>query len=186
VTRQGSPADFDNYPLLCEAIRTAFNEAGHSDWLITVATTINPINLAKGYNMTAMSPHIDWFNVMSYDIHGVWDSAAGANADMEYIQNTMNYIFGIGVPREKIVFGMAAYGRSMRLTDPTCTSDGCPVSGAGLWGCHGEAGNLPYFQIDETYIQTGNYDSLVLNSRTGSMELITSVEGDQQFTSFDS
>ena len=161
--------------------------------------------------MVAMAQHIDWFNIMSYDIHGSWDSTAGANADLEYIQNTMNYIYNLGVPRNKVVMGLAAYGRSMTLSSTSCITDGCSISGAGLTGCHGEAGklydqklvikvcytappinltyrlttgNLPYFQIDETYIQTGNYDSLILNPVTGSMELVTG--GNRYFTSFDS
>eukprot|EP00804_Cyclotella_cryptica_P000656 CCRYP_014683-RB/>CCRYP_014683-RB protein AED:0.01 eAED:0.01 QI:737/1/1/1/1/0.66/3/469/581 len=184
VTRQGTPADYANYPLLCQALRTAFDAAGHTDWLITIATSINPDKLAQGYDMAAMAPHIDWFNVMSYDIHGSWDTVAGANADMPYIQNTLSYIFGLGVPREKLVLGLAAYGRSMTLSSTSCTTDGCPISGAGLTGCHTEAGNLPYFQIDETYVQTGNYDSLILNPISGSMELVTG--GNRYFTSYDS
>eukprot|EP00956_Cyclotella_meneghiniana_P043085 scaffold252335_cov86-Cyclotella_meneghiniana.AAC.5 len=88
VTRHGSPADYNNYPLLCEAIRKAFNEAGHPEWLITVATAINPDKIKKGFDMVAMHPHIDWFNMMAYDIHGSWDTHAGANSDMEYISNT--------------------------------------------------------------------------------------------------
>ena len=62
-SRKGTPADYDNYPLLCEAIRKAFNEAGHPEWLITVATSINSQKLKDGYDMVAMAPHIDWFNV---------------------------------------------------------------------------------------------------------------------------
>ena len=37
-----------------------------------------------------MHPHIDWFNMMAYDIHGSWDTHAGANSDMEYISNTVS------------------------------------------------------------------------------------------------
>ena len=70
VTRQGTPADYENYPLLCEAIRKAFDDAGHKDWLITVATAINPDKIKKGYDMVAMAPHIDFFNMMAYDIYG--------------------------------------------------------------------------------------------------------------------
>lgn len=40
VTRQGTPDDYKNYPLLCEAIRKAFNDAGHPDWLITVGQLV--------------------------------------------------------------------------------------------------------------------------------------------------
>lgn len=42
VTRDGTGADYNNYPLLCQALRTAFDNAGHSDWLITVATSVSP------------------------------------------------------------------------------------------------------------------------------------------------
>lgn len=205
MTRQGTPEDYANYPLLCEALRTAFNIAGHTDWLITIATSINADTLAQGYNLVSMAPHVDWFNIMSYDIHGAWDSTAGANADLQYITNTINYILSLDIPREKLVLGLAAYGRSSKLTDSFCITDGCPISGAGLTGCHGEQGsaisiesrtifvrvykccllilfriesnhvkgNLPYFQIDESYVVPLNYDSLILNSDTASMELVT-------------
>lgn len=162
VTRQGTPADYANYPLLCQALRTAFDAAGHTDWLITVATSINQDKLAQGYDMAAMAPHINWFNMMSYDIYGSWSLQAGANADLQYIKNTMNYIYGLGIARDKLVLGLAGYGRSMTLSSTSCITDGCPVSGAGLTGCHTEAGNLPYFQIDETYIQTGDYGEFCL------------------------
>lgn len=184
VTRQGTAADYANYPLLCQALRQAFDNAGHPQWLITIATAINwNDRLEPGYDLVGMEPYVDWFNIMSYDIYGSWDSVAGANADMPYIQDTMNNIFALGIPREKLVFGLAAYGRSTRLVNPSCHTAGCAVWGAGLSGCHGEAGNLPYFEIMETYVNTGNYDKLTLNPITKSMELITG--GYQYFTSFD-
>lgn len=130
-----------------------------------------------------MATHVSWFNVMSYDIYGSWDSTAGANADMPYIQNTMSNIFALDIPREKLVFGLAAYGRSTRLASPHCHTAGCQVWGAGLGGCHGEAGNLPYFEIMQDYVETGDYDELNFNPVTKSMELITG--GYQYFTSFD-
>ena len=66
------------------------------------------------------------------------DATAGANADFQYIKNTMDYIYNLGVARDKLVLGLAAYGRSMTLSSTSCTTDGCSVSGAGLVGCHGE------------------------------------------------
>lgn len=184
VTRQGTPADYANYPLLCQALRQAFDDAGHPEWLITIATAINwNDRLEPGYDLVGMEPYVDWFNMMSYDIYGSWDSVAGANADMPYIENTMNNIYALGIPREKLVLGLAAYGRSTRLSSPSCHTAGCAVWGAGLSGCHGEAGNLPYFEIMEKYVNPGNYDKLTLNPTTKSMELITG--GYQYFTSFD-
>ena len=190
VTRQGTPQDYANYPLLCQALRTAFDNAGHSSsdpepWLITIATSINIEKIERGYDMISMSNYVDWFNIMSYDIYGSWDSTAGANTVMRYIESTFQYIFGLGVKREQLVLGLAAYGRSSKLADPTCTTIGCSIYGAGLSGCHGEAGNLPWFQIKEQYVDVGPsaYDSLTFNPTTGSMELVTG--GNLYFTSFD-
>ena len=185
VTRQGTPADYANYPLLCEALRQAFDNAGHTDWLITIATSINQEKIELGYDMVSMANHVDWFNMMSYDIYGSWDSTAGSHTDMRFIQSTMDYIYDLGIPRQQLVLGLAAYGRSSRLASTTCTTIGCSIWGAGLSGCHGEGGNLPYFQIKETYLDVGpsSYDSLILNEETGSMELVTG--GNLYFTSFD-
>ena len=182
VTRDGTPDDYENYPLLCQALREAF-DVENSEWLITVATSINWNNRIKpGYNLVSMEPYVDWFGIMSYDIYGAWDPTAGAHTDMRYIKNTMNEIFALGIPREKLVLGLAAYGRSTRLTSPSCYTIGCAVSGAGLSGCHGEPGNLPYFEIMEIVFDE-EYDELYQNPITQSMELITG--GYQYFTSFD-
>jgi chitinase len=157
------------------------NYSSFCHYYFCTATTINPDNLEKGYDMLAMYPHIDFFNMMSYDIHGSWDKFAGSNSDMEYICNTFDYIFELGVPPEKLVLGLAAYGRSSALSNPKCTTDGCPIAGAGLYGCHGEGGNLPYFEIDSLYAQPGGHDSMIFNAKTGSMEIVSG----NNFLSFD-
>ena len=185
VTRQGTPQDYDNYPLLCKALWEEFQSSGHPDWVISIATTINPNSLALGYDMVKMAPWVTFFNMMSYDIAGAWDSLAGSLTDMQYITNTMDHIiWELEVPRDKLVLGMAAYARSMRLTQKGCTTQGCPISGAGLTGCQGEPGFLPYFDVIDKYVNTGNYDSLITNPVTGSMEMVTG--GGAQFTTFDS
>ncbi|KAL7523508.1 hypothetical protein ACHAWF_000548, partial [Thalassiosira exigua] len=119
----------------------------------------------------------------SYDIYGSWNDVAGSNTDMPYIVDTVNYVVGEGVPREKLVLGLATYGRSSALDSPTCVAAGCGISGTGLVGCHGEPGNLPWFQIEEEYMETGNYDSLVRDARSGSVHMVTG--GGAHFTSFD-
>jgi chitinase len=116
---------------LCEAIRQAFDASGHSDWVISIATSVNKNMLELGYSMVELAKHIDWFSFMSYDIKGPWDSVAGSHTDMQYITNTTNYILDLGVAPEKIVFGLAAYGRSTKLLNRYCTTDGCPIGGAG-------------------------------------------------------
>jgi hypothetical protein len=46
-----------------------------------------------------------------------------------------------------------------------------------MTGCSGELGFLPYFELKEKYIDAGNYDSLLFNEETGSMEMVVTVVG---------
>jgi chitinase len=178
VTREGTPEDYDNYPLLVQAIRDAMTEAttatGGKEYLLTMAVPVNPEKLDNGFHLSELAKHVDWFHLMSYDIHGSWDEVAGSNTDMEYISSTVeNNILGKGVNGEQLVFGLASYGRSMVLTEPsTCTTAGCPISGSTMAGCSGESGFSPYFELKESYVDTGKYQSLLLNDKAASMEMI--------------
>ena len=189
VTRQGTPQDYDNYVLLCHAIRQAFDTAGHSSidthpWLLTMAIPTNPQKLQQGYNLRELSKHIDWFHIMSYDINGAGNENAGSNTDMTYISDTItDSILNQGISPDQLVFGMASYGRSMVLTNKECNTAGCPINGPGYAGCSGEQGFLPYFEIQEEYVTTKQYDSLLINKDTGSMEMI--LNGGDIFVSFD-
>lgn len=188
VTRQGTTDDYANYPLLVEAVRDALDAETSSSgkvYLITLAIPVSPDKLDAGYDLDALSVLVDWFHLMSYDVHGSWDEVAGSNTDMEYISYAVeNHILSRGVAGEKLVFGMASYGRSMRLTNPdTCVTAGCPIDGPGVTGCSGEDGFSPYFELRETYVDTGDYVSLLLNERTGSMEMI--LDGGDVYVSFD-
>lgn len=185
VTRDGSPEDYVNYPLLVQAVRRAFDDAKRTkgvDLLLTMAIPINPFKINDGYDLQSLTPNVDWYNLMAYDIHGHWDDVAGSHTDMEYIQTTVEIMMERGVTGDKMAFGLASYGRSMKLADPDCMTEGCPISGAGVEGCNGESGFSPLFDLKEKYINTGKYDSLLMNEKTGSMEMIV---GGNVFVTFD-
>ena len=150
-----------------------------------MALPASPEKLDAGYDLAALAEHVDWFHLMSYDVHGPWDDAAGSNTDMGYIESAVeDHVLSRGVGGEKLVFGMAGYGRSARLTEPgTCVTAGCPIDGPGVAGCSGEDGLVPYFELREAYVDTGDYVSLLLNERTGSMEMV--LDGGDVFVSFD-
>jgi chitinase len=189
VTRDGVPEDFVNYPLLIQEIRSVFAQVKQNkgiDLLLTMAVPVNPEKLSDGYDLQSLTPNVDWYNLMAYDIHGHWDSVTGSHTDMEYIQMTVEYMIDKGVTGDKMALGLASYGRSMRLTDHVssgCSTEGCPISGAGVEGCNGEMGFSPLFDLMQKYVDTGMYDSLLLNEKTGSMEMI--VEDGNVFVTFD-
>jgi chitinase len=69
--RGGRPEDFDNFVLLSKDIKQAFGlRYGYSITLPASYWYLQHFDLAKH------QPHVDWFNLMSYDLHGVWDAAS--------------------------------------------------------------------------------------------------------------
>lgn len=95
---------------------------------------------------------MDWVNLMSYDLHGVWDrdnpigSIVQGHTNLTEIKESVELLWRNDVPPGKVVLGTGFYGRSFRLSDSTCSSPGCRFKGSARKGdCTGEGGILGYF-----------------------------------------
>jgi chitinase len=182
AARGGDASDKVNFVLLVEEIRAAF-DAAPEDFVLSMAVPAADWRLVEGYDLSALAEGLDFFNVMTYDIHGVWDDPQiiGANTDMPSIFDSLRYFLDNGVQPSKLVLGLAAYGHTYTLADPSCATVGCPFSSAGQGGCAGAPGFMPYFSINK-YVESGNYNSLEFNADTGSMELVVNTN---ELISFD-
>ena len=123
---------------LVQALRTSFNTApnAHPEWLISGAYSWTPY-FANNYDLPALTPLIDFFNVMTYDAHGSWSAHSGHNAplgaaagdpDAVSMQTAINYFTSRGVPTSKINYGLAFYGydfptETLHASCPTCGTD---------------------------------------------------------------
>jgi len=70
--RSGRAEDYANFPILLANLRRAFQNAGHS-YGITITLPSSYCYL-KGFDIKKLEAQVDWFNMMSYDIHGTWDA----------------------------------------------------------------------------------------------------------------
>ncbi|KAI1180783.1 carbohydrate-binding module family 18 [Nemania sp. FL0916] len=98
--------------------------------------------------------HVDWVNVMSYDLHGVWDSTNPignqvlAHTNLTEIKLALDLFWRNDVPAGKLNLGLGFYGRSFQLSDPTCHSPGCQFKGGASPGpCSQNSGTLTYREI---------------------------------------
>lgn len=71
--RGGSDKDAANYVALVKELREAIDASGH-DYLVTYTAPTSYWYL-RHFDVPGMSKYVDWINLMSYDLHGVWDSS---------------------------------------------------------------------------------------------------------------
>ena len=90
------------------------------EFLITMAVPIS--NWAgQWYDFSNLRTHVDFFNAMTYDIHGGWSSHAGHNSPLYQsppgdadgsIETGINYLANTrGLPEEKINMGIPFWGK---------------------------------------------------------------------------
>ncbi|KAI0419485.1 putative class V chitinase [Xylaria grammica] len=116
--RGGKDRDFDNLPKLISEMRQTFrNSYGIS---LTIPSSFWYL---QHFDVVTMQDDLDWFNFMSYDIHGVnilINEQIQPHTNLTGIKDGLSLLWRAGVRPEKVVLGVGWYGRSFTLADPEC------------------------------------------------------------------
>lgn len=97
-------------------------------------------------------------NIMSYDYHGAYDGVTGqtsplyaSNVDTNYQLNqdaSISAWISAGASPQKLLMGVALYGRSFTLSNVNNNKVGSPTSGPGSAGPYTlESGTLSYLEV---------------------------------------
>jgi GH18 family chitinase len=121
------PQDKQNYVLLVKEIRRQLDALEAADgvdkhYLLTIASPAGDDKI-KNYDLDAMEPYLDFFDLMAYDFHGGWEpNKTGHNAALYgtsdstnanyYTDFAVDLYIKSGVDPSKIVLGTPMYGRS--------------------------------------------------------------------------
>ncbi|KAF2809813.1 putative glycosyl hydrolase, family 18 [Mytilinidion resinicola] len=97
----------------------------------------------KSFPIKQMAQDIDYIIYMTYDLHGQWDygnkwSSPGCmsgNCLRSHVNETetkdaLSMITKAGAPSNKVVVGVASYGRSFKMAQAGCDSEGCKFTGS--------------------------------------------------------
>ncbi|MER5639281.1 glycoside hydrolase family 18 protein [Kitasatospora sp. NPDC002227] len=154
------PEDGHNYTLLMQEFRRQLDALGRTQgrrhYLLTAAVPSNETK-ADRLEIPAVARAVDWLNLMTYDLHGTWESATDHNANLysdsadpaadnrSYsADRVVRHYLSKGLPPRKAVLGVPFYGYGWT---------GVPAGDKfGLYqGSTGPArgGNLPYNQIKD-------------------------------------
>ncbi|XP_055626838.1 chitinase-3-like protein 1 [Toxorhynchites rutilus septentrionalis] len=158
--RGGHPEDVGNFVLMLKDLKHRLSK---HNLILTAAVAAAESSASQSYDIPGMSKYLDYIFVMTYDFHGPWNPFTGHNSPMFpgprdltdnalqlNVDAAMRFWLREGAPPEKLVVGVAFYGRTFTLRSTVETGIGAPANGAGVAGPYtGEAGFLGYNEVCE-------------------------------------
>ncbi len=91
-----------------------------ADPTLTLSMPLGSTNWHGAYDMPSVVDNLDWIGIMTYDFHGTWTPDAGHNSPLHpstgdedhfSLSQSVEFWLGEGVPKEKMLPGMAFYGQ---------------------------------------------------------------------------
>ncbi|XP_061170028.1 uncharacterized protein LOC133179255 [Saccostrea echinata] len=149
-SRGGPPEDKENLIHLLKKLKSEFTkearETGREPLLLAIAVPVGEERINSGYNIPEVNRYVDFINLMAYDFHGAWEAQTGhhsplfkGKAERWYaaqlnVQWSAAYWRRNGASRNKMVIGMAMYGRGYKLQYLS-------INGIGAQALVGSSGN---------------------------------------------
>ncbi|KAH0498490.1 hypothetical protein TgHK011_005743 [Trichoderma gracile] len=125
----------------------------------------------KAFPIKEIGAEIDYIVYMTYDLHGQWDynnrwaspgcptgNCLRSHVNITETKDALSMITKAGVPSNKVVVGIASYGRSFKMAEAGCTGPACHftgsprVSNAAEGRCTGVSGYISKAEIDDILV----------------------------------
>jgi len=159
------PEDKQNFTLLLKKIREKLDEKGIRDqkhYLLTIAGGADK-SYVNNVELTKIAPYLDFVNLMTYDLHGHWDTHtdllaplyANQDSSPQYktsVEQAVDTWLNASFPREKLVLGIPFYGYLYSSV---------PDSNRGLYQKFGGASSISYHDIIKNYLNKPGYNRFV-------------------------
>ncbi|KAF2403127.1 glycoside hydrolase [Trichodelitschia bisporula] len=153
--RGGRPEDFDNFTKFISNLMDTLKTAGRSGLSITLPASYWYL---QHFDIKKLQPNVEFFNLMSYDMHGLWDRDnkwtgpwLNAHSNLTEIQTALDLLWRNDIKPDQVVLGLGFYGRAFTATSSSCLTPGCKFKAAGNPGrCSREAGILTISEIMDT------------------------------------
>ncbi|RHZ56167.1 glycoside hydrolase family 18 protein [Aspergillus thermomutatus] len=155
--RGGRDEDVKNFPEMLRILKDELQGSNRysKKWGISITLPTSYWYL-RWFDIKALESVVDEFNLMAYDLHGVWDELnpigpiVYAHTNLTEIDLALDLFWRNNISPSKIILGLAFYGRTYELVTPLCATPGCEWRGPGSQGqCTGKAGILSYREIQD-------------------------------------
>ncbi|EGX89977.1 class V chitinase, putative [Cordyceps militaris CM01] len=163
--RSGREEDFANFPKFIANLKAALKSSGRDEVSLTLPASMWYL---KHFDIVKLEKDVDFFNIMSYDLHGTWDKGnqwvgpyLNAHTNLTEIKQAMDLLWRNDIDPDKVVLGTGFYGRAFTATSPNCLAPGCTYeSGAPRQPCSNEISVMIQSEIVDVMKRTGNKPTL--------------------------
>ncbi|CAI6336651.1 unnamed protein product [Periconia digitata] len=169
----GCPEEKKNHVALMKDLRKAFG----TKYGLSCVLPLDGHYL-KGIDIARLAQHVDWINILTYDIHGASKVDGPENAhvrsptDAKEIDELLSVYWDSGVDTNKMNFGVALYARGFTLSDRNCHDVGCKFSAASHEGaCTKQAGMLSNTEL-KRLIKEKNLHPQMLGNGADAMSVV--------------
>lgn len=165
------PNDGENYLNFLRKLRSAMP----SQYSVSICAPASYWYL-KNFPIAEMNQYLTYIVFMTYDLHGQWDiniESLGpkllSHVSKPETINALAMITKAGMDSNKVLMGVASYGRAFWQSDPNCSGPTCTFTaqGATPGRCTKESSYLGYGEIEEI-IKSGNYRDMYYDSESDS------------------
>ncbi|ESO85838.1 hypothetical protein LOTGIDRAFT_130278, partial [Lottia gigantea] len=164
ANRGSPPQDKSHFTELVQTLQAAFaadaQSSGKPKLILSAAVAAGKPNIDTAYDVPAISKQLDFINLMTYDLHGSWETFTGHNAPLYprsdetgdqknlNVDWAANYWVQKGAPKNKLNIGIDLYGRAFTLKNAANNKPGDATTGPGQAGQFTrEKGFLSYYEI---------------------------------------
>ena len=161
ATNSKRPEDKQNFTLLLQKIREKLDARGALDnkhYLLTIAGGADSSYVNK-VELTKIAPYLDYANIMTYDLHGFWDTNTDLLAPLypnndtspQYktsVEQAIDTWLNASFPAEKLVMGIPFYGYLYSSVNN---------SNQGMYQKFGGANSISYEAIKTNYLHKAGY-----------------------------
>ena len=115
--QKGNDADFANF---LELMKSLYPKAKKSGLSVSIAGPAAYGLILPKINLSELSKYVDWIGIMTYDYKGYnWSNKTGHHSSLKPSEGdegysaeaVVNYYLSKGVPSNKLILGIALYGR---------------------------------------------------------------------------
>ncbi|KAL8366129.1 hypothetical protein RB595_004752 [Gaeumannomyces hyphopodioides] len=151
--RGGKERDGQNFVELVKDTRSHFKSLNRG-WGVSF-TAPSSLWYMRHFQIGPMMEHVDFVNLMTYDLFGSWDNQSNwigphvyGHTNLTVIKSALNLLWRNSVPANQVNLGIGFYGRTYVLESASCDKPGCKFIRPGRAGqCSGQGGYMSYQDI---------------------------------------